>query len=135
MDVLNNQHVSSRIEEICNNIETSDCTNDIDENLCQFYTTIDDICTPLFRKNICTVITDNTLYSRNKWYDDECKEKQRVFYTCLKYFRSNDCDENRSNMVKARSEYKCIIRSKKFEYGKYQTRTLENMRVSNAKEY
>ena len=38
-------------------------------------------------------------------------------------------------MVKNRSAYKTLIRSKRFQYDKNQTKRLEEARVKNAKEY
>ena len=48
----------------------------------------------------------------------ECSEKQFYFYKMLRKFREAKTDENRINMVKARSEYKTVLRKCKCGYDK-----------------
>ena len=50
-------------------------------------------------------------------------------------YRKNKSDANRVHMCKARSEYKHIIRKKRFESRNDQTSKLLKARVSNAKDY
>jgi hypothetical protein len=68
-----------------------------------------------------------------EFFDGECKNLKQNYYRCLNMFRNYSCDENRVAMVKARGEYKKLVRKKKFLYVKDQSKKLENERVLNAK--
>ena len=48
------------------------------------------------------------------------KKKQFYFYKMSRKFREENTEENRINMVKARSAYKTMLRKCKFEYDKKQ---------------
>ena len=53
----------------------------------------------------------------------------------LRKFREAKTNENRINMVKARSEYKTVLRKCKYEYDKKQTDRFINAKLKNAKLY
>ena len=53
----------------------------------------------------------------------------------LRKFREAKTDENRINMVKARSEYKTVLRKCKYEYDKKPTDRFINAKFKNAKLY
>ena len=69
------------------------------------------------------------------WYDAECKAKQTEFYSQLNTFRTDSSSQNRVNMVRTRSQYKSLLRSKKIQYDDTQTKKLNQLKVNNAKEY
>ena len=50
-------------------------------------------------------------------------------------YRREKSELNRQNMVKSRRAYKQLIRKKRYHYDKEQTKTLEESRFKNAKEY
>ena len=110
--------------------------NKIDQNIEEFGLILEESCGKLFKKNHS--IKDKNYSSDNKfkpWYDLSCKEKQCYFYEMLHIFRNNKSNENRKKLTKARTDYKNIIRNKKREYDKYQTKKLEENRFKNAKDY
>lgn len=57
----------------------------------------------------------------NLWYDDECREKKFYFLHMLDKYRSSKTDENRVNMVRARSNYKTLIRQRRIEFDRVKT--------------
>ena len=67
-------------------------------------------------------------------FDNTCSDKRKIFYRCLNTFRKNKSDENRRNMVKARTEYKNTVR-KNFESDRQKSLKLINAKLKNAKEY
>ena len=69
------------------------------------------------------------------WYDVECKRSQTIFYQQLNKFRKDDSCKNRENMIRARSNYKNIVRIKNIYNEQKQTKKLESLRYQNANEY
>ena len=96
---------------------------------------MDDVCSPLFqRKNKFDFNQKENIDTNKKWFDEECKTARDLFFNNLNMYRKCKTDFNRINMCKARSEYKHIIRKKRFESRKDNTSKLLKARVSNAKE-
>ena len=64
------------------------------------------------------------------------QQKRELFFRNLDVYRLNkDDNERRVNMVKARSDYKNVLRQSRLEYRKVQTQQLEKHRFDNAKSY
>ena len=53
----------------------------------------------------------------------------------LNEYRLNKTEENRKNMIKARSEYKSTLRKRKLSFDQAETEKLERLKFTNAKEY
>ena len=123
------------------NEKITQCTSpvEIDACLTDFVEIIDSTAKPFFKKfrdtdqnNMTQDIPDE---KEHPWYNDECKEKKLTFMYMLDKFRANKTDENRKNLVKARSEYKKLIRKCRFNYDKEQTNKLLCAKYTNAKLY
>ena len=69
------------------------------------------------------------------WFKDVCHDKRFYFYEMLNKYRENKTNNNRINMIQARSDYKNILRKARYEYDKQKTMRLENARFKNAKLY
>jgi hypothetical protein len=74
---------------------------------------IEDVASPLFRNQMNdqlrnAIFPDNS--NTNRWFNEECFEKRAVFNQMLNTYRQDKCDENRVNLVRARSNYKTCIR-------------------------
>ena len=92
-------------------------STDINVNVNDFVKIVDDVATPLFRKdNKQPVDNKYTHFTKHDWYNNNCKEKNRVFNHALNDFRENCSNENRYILVNARSEYKSTLRTCKYEY-------------------
>ena len=50
-------------------------------------------------------MTLTTTTSNSKWFTSECFDKRRTFYCKLNMYRRNNTEENRLNMIHARSQY------------------------------
>lgn len=111
--------------------------NDIDENMNGFISLLDGKCSPLFKQNINSGIgqEDKIADTKHKWFDDECKDKQRSFYRYLYMYRKDKSDINRVNMCYARSIYKTVLRKTRFNFWKENTKKKLSLRHRNAKEY
>ena len=138
-DTINSLEIRNKISNIEQNLNAVESAIDIDSNLNEFYTVINDVCSPLFKVN--THAHPNKSWSncqtkgKQEWYDDECKDKQNAFYENLNAYRLAQTDESRIAMTTARAEYKTTLRNKRYSYDKNQTIKLEKARFNNAKEY
>ena len=106
-------------------------------SLSSFQSTVETVCSPLFKRNFGKKNNDFLNFDNNQpWYNEDCKLKRNYFYNCLNNYRSNKQDENcRENMVQARSEYKKVLRQSRYAYRKLEIQKLEKARYKNAKDY
>ena len=109
--------IQDRLNRIMNELQLVESQSDIDSNLCCFYDIIDDVCSPAFKKKInnkkSNLYNTHTHSKNQQWFDSECNEQQKQFYTFLHDYRREKSELNRQNMVKSRSAYKQLIRKKK----------------------
>ena len=71
----------------------------------------------------------------NPWYTEECNERKHYFLYLLNKYRGSKTDENRINMVRARSSYKMLLRKWRYEYDREKTNKFVYVRNKNAKLY
>ena len=127
---------ASKLDTLTNELQNVMDTENLEENLSTFYEEIGNICDPLFKRNIQHGTTStNTSKMNNKWYDGECTEKRKEFFSHLNNYRTNESAENRSSMTKSQTEYKSLLRSKRYHYDKHETEKLVQARYKNAKLY
>ena len=93
-----------------------------------------EICDPLFAKTI-RIGSNNNITSAFKannqpWFDEECTNKWKIFYSELNNFRLTQ-----TRLVQARKNFKETIRRKRFNYDKSKTEKLIVSKYSNVKEY
>jgi hypothetical protein len=89
-NVLNSETYFNDFQHLIGSLSNMQDKTQIDENLQTFYLVIDEVCSPLFRKNVKSnkVAKPITKISQ-PWYDHACKEKQKHFYDNLNIFRMN----------------------------------------------
>ena len=68
-------------------------------------------------------------------FDNECEDVRKIFYNELNNYRRDKTVENQSNMVRARANYKRLIRQKRFNFDKAKTSKLIVSKYNYAKEY
>ena len=96
---------------------------------------------PLFKKFVQPkndAENENEMFAghhENAWFNEECHQHKYYFLSMLDKYRQSNTDENRINMVKARSRYKKLIRKCKYEYDRDKTNTFINAKNKNAKLY
>ena len=104
-----------------------------------FVKIMDDICHPLFSKNLPVTRTENfgseTKKSSRPWFDDDCRQARSIFYKELNNYRRDRNSVNQGNLVKARSHFKRTIRQKRYIFEKEKTNKLIVVKHKNAKEY
>ena len=72
---------------------------------------------PLFSKSFKAVNEAHSFSENNlPWFDDECRIKRNDFYRFLNIFRNDRSDQNRLNMVSARSAFKKSLRVARYRY-------------------
>ena len=112
---------------------------EIDENMGNFVKIMDDICHPLFSKNLPVTRTENfgseTKKSSRPWFDDGCRQARSIFYKELNNYRRDRNSVNQGNLVKARSHFKRTIRQKGYIFENEKTNKLIVVKHKNAKEY
>ena len=124
----------------CNNpivlnqkIIESSCNDEIDVCISDFTNMISDISSQIFKPSQSenkeqenfSKKTDTPWFNDNKenkeqenfskktdtpWFNDKCEEKRHYFLHYLDRYRASKTDENRRNLVRARSDYKSFIR-------------------------
>ena len=104
----------------------------IDDSIKDFNQKLESVCDPLFTRS-----TNNTNYENNTGFNDDqaCNDKRKSYYRALNRFRHDHSDDNRNNMIAARSEYKKEVRRFNFFEDQKKTSKLMNAKVKNAKEY
>ncbi|MEW8146389.1 MAG: hypothetical protein AB2788_11585, partial [Candidatus Thiodiazotropha endolucinida] len=126
-------------EELLNlqsNLREANTGNEIDENIGYFSNLMGKVCDPLFAKTIRTDKLNN--YNKTKlqpWFDEDCKSGREIFYGELNNYRVNKSTQNQRKLVEARTNFKRIIRRKRFEYDKSKTDKLVVSQHKNVKEY
>ena len=118
-----------------NDISFSCTSNDINNCIQSLENIFNNVASPFVKKVSVNNSNDVTNYSNQPWYNNECYEKQQIFYRCLNKFRACQSETNRVNMVKARSEYKILIRKCRTNFDKEKTNKLLNIRYKNARLY
>ena len=113
---------------------------DIDENINTFLNLMEKACDPLFAKNLNVPTGESTsLLLANKqqrpWFDEECQILREPFYRALNNYRECKNNINERNMINARSNFKKIIRKKRYNYDKSKTEKLISTKCENAKAY
>ncbi|MCG8033307.1 MAG: reverse transcriptase family protein, partial [Candidatus Thiodiazotropha taylori] len=118
----------------------SSCSNKEEVQSCvsHFVSIFENVCAPIFKKINNDNTSKNTPFSgdmENPWYNDACHEAKFCFLHMLNKYRESKSDENRRNMVKARSSYKTLMRKCRYEYDRVKTDELCKAKNKNAKLY
>lgn len=134
---LSSEDIYSRLNDVTRSVESCINSNEIDNAVSSLINVLDGVISPLFKKNLTS--RQNAVCFNNKkqnpWFNRDCEEKKQTFLANLNIFRDNKTNNNRINLVKSRSDYKCIIRKCKYNYDKQNTLKLEQNRFKNAKLY
>ena len=112
--------------------------HDIDSNIEKFTKVMDKICDPLFAKNVSTSNYDyngQTKPNKQPWFDDDCHRARKTYYEELNKFRDRKTADNQRSLVNARTNFKTVLRQKRFAYDKQKTDRLIVSKNKNAKEY
>ena len=138
---LRSRNCTQMLDQMKSELEQSIILSDsIDESIRTFVVTVENGAKPLFQKNIyvndfCRGDGNGLQRGHAPWFNDECSDHRTLFYRHLNLFRGNKSDENRVNLVHARSKYKTSLRNARFNYDKEQTEKLNKLRYKNARDY
>ena len=118
----------------------ADSPENIDENVSNFVNLMENVCDPLFVKKFKSPENgfshqNSTKSPNNPWFDAECQILRDRFYTKLNIYRENKSDVNAKNMINARSNFKNLIRKKRYIYDNAKTDKLISTKYQNAKAY
>ena len=132
---LNEENTKAQLNTLDSKI--LECANELDVQSCvsEFVNIIHKVSSPLFKKTIKHENMKPASANENPWYNEACHDKKYCFLHMLEKYRQSKTDENRINMVRARSEYKTIIRKCKYEYDREKTNKFVKSNNKNAKQY
>ena len=137
LQTLQQDDFGDRLATLNSNI--SACSNgiDVEQRVSDFVCIIDSVAAPLFKKKVVSGNDNSSFTYKNDapWFNDVCHDKRFYFYEMLNKYRENKTNNNRINMIQARSDYKNVLRKARYEYDKQKTMRLENARFKNAKLY
>ena len=112
---------------------------DKDRNLTGFVNLMGTVCDPLFAKTFNANKTNIDANSGNSkkqpWFDQDCDDLRKQFYTELNKFRLDKTLQNQSKLSQARRNFKHMIRRKRWAFDKWKTEKLIVSRKSNVKVY
>ena len=137
---LNDEVTKEQLNSLNANISSCD-ENGINTCLEEFVSIFDTVCAPIFKKTRqrdCSDASSNITFSNKKenpWYTDECHEKKHFFLYLLDKYRESKTDENRVNMVRARSDYKILLRKCRYEFDREKNKKFVSAKTKNAKLY
>ena len=127
-----------KLDELNLDLQNATSSEHVNQNIKKFEDVMSNICDPLFSKKAFFQEKQSTPYTSTKhtpWFDDECDVLRKLFYDELSKFRQDKTIENQSNLVRARANYKRLIRQKRFNFDKDKTSKLLELKYKNAKEY
>ena len=118
----------------------ADSPENIDENVSNFVNLMENVCYPLFVKMFKSPENgfshqNSTKSPNNPWFDEECQILRDRFYTKLNIYRENKSDVNAKKMINAQSNFKNLMRKKRYIYDKAKTDKLISTKYQNAKAY
>ena len=140
-EFLNSLKTSNTTEKLSElNVRIPNCTenNEIDQCLADFNNIIEHAASPMFKKSFNPPNdSERTCEIRQEapWYDERCAEKKFYFMQMLDKYRLSKSDANRCGLVKARSEYKAILRKCRYEYDSEKTSCFVNAKYKDARLY
>ena len=125
------------------NANISSCTDDSEVKYClkDFVSIFETVSSPIYKRSkqrkCSNAISDDTFSNKNDqpWFTDECQEKKYCFLYMLDKYRESKTAENRTNIVRVRSEYKLLLRKCRYEYDREKTNKFVNAKNKNAKLY
>ena len=126
-----------RLNILDSKISESSSDEDVTTCLSDFSNIINDIAEPIFKRTKPKDWEHEEFSNSNAnpWYNDECRGKKFVFLHTLNAYRESQTDETRTAMVKARSEYKSLIRQCRYNYDKEKTSRFITAKHKNARMY
>ncbi|MCG8048238.1 MAG: reverse transcriptase family protein [Candidatus Thiodiazotropha endolucinida] len=135
IDQLQTTEVTDKLNLLNTKISNSETCTDTNSCVSDFVRIIEDVSSPIFKKAKRSEDESTASIRLNPWYNDECHERKFYFLQMLDKYRACNSDENRLNMVKARSNYKKTIRQCRYNYDKEKTKKFCDSKYKNAKMY
>ena len=133
---ISTEQFQEKLNNLIDAVDDASCPNDIDVSISAFSDLMHTVCDPLFTQTKQTKMQNNAKDQVESFtFDNACSEKRKTFDRNLNAFRKNKNDETRKNMVKARTEYKNMVRKFNYERDKQKSLKLLNAKLKNAKDY
>ncbi len=120
---------ASRLEHLIEELNSTPTTDAIDSAVTGLNDIFNSTCSDNFKVR---VQANRTATSENVHiaFDDRCEHLKQIFYDKLNMYRLDKTDQNRHDMVSARSTFKKVIREFKYQQAMQKTNNLLNARVN-----
>lgn len=116
--------------------QTCDSPENVEQMVQSFTDVLVKIADPLFGKTINIDSKGHkTSNSKTLWMSEECLQLRETFFAKLNIYRASKTDENRINMVQARSLYTNMARRCRRDYDKLNLERLVEKQDKDAKEF
>ena len=134
---LNSNDCKMKIDDLLETLHSCNTSQHLDTCLEKFENVFKDAAQSCLKnvKGSMNTLPDVEIENNLPWYNEECYNQKRLFHRMLNIYRELPNDENRLNMVLARSKYKALLRNARFRYDNDKTSQLLNAKRKNAKEY
>ena len=129
---ISSEETEEKIVEMFNDV--GNCRESVEMLVNNFTSLIGDIANPLFGKNIKINYNKGSV-KKASWMSNECLRLRDDFLLCLNIYRTGQCDQNRINMVTARSAYVNCARKCRKEYDECQMNNLLQKQHVDAKAF
>ena len=129
---ISSKETEEKIVEMFNDV--GNCRESVEMLVNNFSSLIGDIANPLFGKNIKINYNKGSV-KKALWMSNECLRLRDDFLLCLNIYRAGQYDQNRINMVTARSAYVNCARKCRKEYDECQMNNLLQKQHVDAKAF
>ena len=125
------------LNQLTANIELSE--NCINEAVSSFTSILKDTADQYFVKTIrpshTTCFVDSPTYKHADWFDNECFNARKTYLEALRVFNDCNSEASRLHFCECKSNYKKIIRKKKYIFKIKKLQDIENLKRSKPKEF
>ena len=138
LNSLKTTDTTERLSELNARIPSCAENNEIEQCLADFNNIIEHAASPMFKESFNPPNNSertSIIKQEAPWFDERCAEKKFYFMRMLDKYRLSKSDVNRCGLVKARSEYKAILRKCRYEYDSEKTSRFVNAKYKDARLY
>ena len=131
---ISSSNIIENFDSLFENSQDVSSMDGIDNCVESFVGILDSVCEPRLEKKLPTFNSDIPHKNdSNVLYNEECEIKKQIVFTCLIRYRNCRNDENRIEMVEARTAFKNSVRHFWYECKKQKNKTLIRSEIQKCK--
>ena len=106
--ILESDNTAERLQGVFRNLNNNCTDEQVEDSIQSFVKVLDSVCKPLFEKHIPG---ENEYKLKSTiLFNEDCEDKKLIFLDRLNLYRNEPNDENRQEIVSARSTFKRSVR-------------------------